>query len=450
MNKIMMVLFIVISLGLISCAPFTEEEAPVVHVSEILSMAEEALEAGDDGGAEPLFRQVLAAQPDHPEANAAMGCISLLKGNRKILSLIETVGAQFSSSQRRANPLMTLMNFNFVALQNDLTFIVKDLETAKRHLERAMAYMTDTSSLTVYPNRFDWNEDGFVDPTTPLNLSVDLYGTGETRLWWGLFHRPGPITSPRGVFDPDKRGDAWFDIETINGLIYDDALPPAYEPVFDETDHIALTRDEVEVLLGFVNMELAILEPTLIYDINPKPQLNEFITEASNTIHLYDSPLDFATVTLDSDQNGTMTNAEIRTIFPEGFLSFYNNSEGGLDAIADWKDAINDFAQIGIRLEGEGFFDFTDADMLSFFEALDAFVNDEDFQIDVNRAPLIASRIRVAARKFIKPSVFFNHPNRFEDLKDLLIPDIGYLTYTITFPDPTFGGLLVEELPVLP
>lgn len=206
----------------------------------------------------------------------------------------------------------------------------------------------------------------------------------------------------------------------------------------------------MEVLLGFVNMELTLLEPALIYNINPKPELTVFLTEASNTIHLYDNPLDFATQTLDSDQNGTMTNAEIRTIFPETFLSFYDDPEGGLDAIADWKDAINDFAQIGSRLEGEGFFDFTSADMESFFEVLDAFVNDEDFQISLDSAPLIGSRIRVPVSRYLKPSVFFNNPNRFEDLKDLLIPDIGYLTYTITFRDPTFGGLINEEMPVLP
>jgi len=342
------------------------------------------------------------------------------------------------------------MNLDFVALQNELKLIIKDFEAAKRHFERAMAYMNETDTLNVYPNRFDWNEDGFVDPTTPLNLSVDVFGTGETRLWWVLFHRPGPVTSPRAVFDTDKRGDAWFDIETINALIYDDFLPIGYEPVFNEDDHIALTIDEVEVLLGFVNMELALLEPTLIYDLNPKPELTEFITEASNTIHLYDSPLDFATQTLDTDQNGTMTNAEIRSIFPEAFLRFYEDPEGGLNAIADWKDAINDFAQIGTRLEGEGFFDFTSADMKVFFEALDAFVNDEDFQIDLDSPRLLVSRIRVATRRYLNPSVFFNHPNRFEDLKDLLIPDIGYLTFTINFPDPTFGGLINEELPVLP
>jgi len=132
------------------------------------------------------------------------------------------------------------------------------------------------------------------------------------------------------------------------------------------------------------------------------------------------------------------------------FFRFYEDPEGGLNAIADWKDAINDFAQIGTRLEGEGFFDFTSADMKVFFEALDAFVNDEDFQIDLDSPRLLVSRIRVATRRYLNPSVFFNHPNRFEDLKDLLIPDIGYLTFTINFPDPTFGGLINEELPVLP
>lgn len=451
MKKILIVLLIVLSLGMISCTQLMEEEEePQINIPNLLIRGEDALEEGNDALAENVFQQVLNNQPNNPKANTAMGCIYLLKGNRKILNMIENVSDQLSTSQRSSGPLTLLMELDFAALQNELTLIIKDLEHAKENLEKAMAYMTEGITLNIYPNRFDWNEDGYVDPTTPLNLSFDLFGSGETRLWWVLFYNPGPVSSPRAVFDDAKRGDAWFDIETINALIYDDILPIGYEPVFDEDDHIELTTDEVEVLLGFVNMELAMLEPTLIYDINPKPQLTNFITEASNTIHLYDNPLDFATQTLDTDQNGTMTNAEIRTIFPESFLSFYDDPEGGLDAITDWKDAINDFAQIAIRLEGEGFFDFTDADMLSFFEALDAFVNDEDFQISLDSTPLIGSRIRVPVRRYLKPSVFFNNPNRFEDLKDLLIPDIGYLTYTITFPDLTFGGLINEEMPVLP
>jgi len=450
MKKFLIVLVMIVSLSMISCTQLMEEENPQINIHEMLARGEDALEEGNDALAENIFQQVLNNQPNNPKANTAMGCIYLLKGNRKILTMIENVSNQLVSSQRRIGPLSLLMDLNFAALQNELTLIIKDLERAKSNLEQAMAYMSDAITLNVYPNRFDWNEDGFVDPTTPLNLSFDLYGRGETRLWWVLFYNPGPVSSPREVFDETKRGDAWFDIETINALIYDDILPIGYEPVFDEDDHIELTKNEVEVLLGFVNMELAILEPTLIYDINPKPELSNFLLEASNTIHLYNNTLDYATQTLDTDQNGTMTNAEIRTIFPDSFLSFYDDSEGGLDAITDWKDAINDFAQIGIRLEGEGFFDFTDADMLSFFQALDSFVNDEDLQISLDSAPLIASRIRVPVRRYLKPSVFFNNPNRFEDLKDLLIPDIGYLTYTITFPDPTFGGLVNEDMPVLP
>ena len=449
MKKYLIVLLLVLTLGMISCTQLMEEEEPQINIPNLLVRGENALEEGNDTVAETLFRQVLNSQPNNPKANTAMGCIYLLKGNRKILTLIENVSNQLSSSQRSSSPITLLMDLNFASLQNELTLIIKDLELAKSNLEKAMAYMTETTTLNVYPNRFDWNEDGFVDPTTPLNLSVDVYGNRETRLWWVLFYNPGPVSSPRAVFDETKRGDAWFDMETINALVYDDNLPIGYEPDFDEDDHIELTRDEVEVLLGFVNMELALLEPALIYNINPKPELTVFLTEASNTIHLYDNPLDFATQTLDTDQNGTMTNAEIRTIFPETFLSFYDDPEGGLDAIADWKDAINDFAQIGSRLEGEGFFDFTSADMESFFEALDAFVNDEDFQISLDSAPLIGSRIRVPVRRYLKPSVFFNNPNRFRDLKDLLIPDIGYLTYTIKFPDLTFGGLINEEMPVL-
>ncbi len=450
MKKTVMVLLMICTLALISCTQLMEEQEPPINIPETLNRAEEALEDGNDALAQELFQQVLNAQPNNPKANAAMGCIHFLKGNQKIISLTESVSSQLSASARRISPLSLLMDLNFAAGQNDLVLIIQDLEAAKASLEKAMGLMNEHTTLNLYPNRFDWNQDGFVDPTTPLNVSFDLYGTGETRLWWVLFYNPAPISSPRAVFDDTKRGDAWFDIETVNALIYDDVMPIGYEPVFDEDDYLALTIDEVEVLLCFVNMELALLEPGLIYNINPKPELSDFLLEASNTIHLYEGTLDYATQTLDTDQNGTMTNAEIRTIFPQSFLRFYDHPQGGLNAIADWKDAINDFAQIGIELESEGFFDFTDADMLRFFEFLDAFVNDADFKIDVTPPPLSMPRLRIPSALYFKPSAFFNNPSLFEDLKDLLIPNINYVSFIITFPDPTFGGLLVEEYPPLP
>jgi len=334
---------------------------------------------------------------------------------------------------------MMLMDIEFSRIQRDLTDIVIDLEKAKKGLETALTFMTPGSTLTVYPNRFDWNEDGYTDAVSPLNLTFDPKGDGEKRLWWVLFDRPAPEIDSREFFDSNTRGDAWFDIQTINSLIYEDSLSPDYEPVFDERDHIVLTEKEIEVILGFLNLELSVLEPAIIYDLNPKPEFADFITTASNTLHQYANPLDFATQTLDTDQNGTMTNAEIRTILPESFLQFYSGQHGGVNAINDWKDALNDLAVIGLRLEREGFFEFTRADFKAFFEAINQAVNSEESFL-LREGGIDEESI------YIKPSAFFNKPENFDDLKDLLLPDIGYLTLNIQFPDPTFGGLIDQSL----
>jgi len=418
-----------------------QEAGGDVPLIQTLQRAEQALAQGDDSSAERLFNQVLNSDPINPKANTGIGLLNLLKANRKLLTLMESVSTELGTNSRGSSSLMRLINFDYSQIQRDLTDIVIDLENAKNGLEIALTFMSPDSTMTVYPNRFDWNKDGYTDAASPLNLSFDLRGDGETRLWWVLFDRPAPAIGPRRFFDSSKRGDAWFDIQTINGLIYEDSLSPNYSPDFDEKDHIILSKNEIEVILGFVNLELSVLEPTIIYDLNPKPEFTDFLTTASNTMHQYAHPLDFATQTLDTDQNGTMTNTEIRTNFPETFLRFYSNQQGGVNAVNDWKDALNDLVNIGLKLEREGFFEFTRADVKGFFEAIDKAVNTESNYL-LKEGGIGEDSI------YIKPSIFFSNPENFDDLKDLLIPDIGYLTFNIQFPDPTFGGL-INQTPVL-
>src|SRR6056297_844290 len=119
MKKVLIVLLIVLSFGMISCTQLMEEEEPQINLQNLLFRGENALVKGNDSAAETLFQQVLNNQPNNPKANTAMGCIHLLKGNRKILTMIENVSKQLSSSQRSSSPLNFLMDLNFVSLQNE-------------------------------------------------------------------------------------------------------------------------------------------------------------------------------------------------------------------------------------------------------------------------------------------------------------------------------------------
>ena len=448
-NLFLAIVLIVVILSFISCTELPETEQ--VPVAQRLSQAEEALNEGNDTAAEILLNQVLNADPTNPKANIGMGFINLLKGNRKILTLIEemTTDASATTSPRALSPLNFILQFDFSKFQTDINSIVTDLEDSKSEFETALAYMTPTSTLTVYPNRFDWNQDGFTDPVTPLNLSFDPRGDGETRLWWVLFDHTAPLSGNRGIFDETKRGDAWFDTESIRQLFNDGSISPGYEPVFDENDFYTLRAIEVKILLTFVDMELSILEPLLIWDLNPDTELTDWLSEASNTHDEYDNFLDYATTTIDLDQNGTMTNTEIRTIMPTTFLSFYAHANGGLNAISDWASALTGFSELGLELYNDGFLDFLPFDPEDVLINVGKAVSDSTYKIQIGSSSPFLSTVRITPlttyETFLIPYNFFSQPGNFDDLKDFL-PEIGYQNFIINFPDETFGGI-IEKIP---
>jgi hypothetical protein len=439
------ILFVILIVSFISCTELPE--AATIPVAQRLHQAEEALNNGNAIVAENLLTQVLNADPTNPKANIGMGFINLLKANRKILTLVERLTSIATSSPRILSPFEMLLEIDFSHLQTDINSIVVNLEDSKSELETALDNMTSNITITIHPNRFDWNKDGFTDSISPLNLSFDPYGGSETRLWWVIFDS-GPVSSERAIFDETKRGDAWFDIETINYIVSGSNIPVDYEPTFDETDFMTLDATGVKVLLTFVNLELSVLEPTLIWNLDPNTELTDWLTEASNTHDSYDSFLDFATTTIDLDYNGTMTNTEIRTIMPNSFMSFYSIPNGGLNAISDWASALNGFSQTGLELYSAGFFDFLPTDVEDLFINAGKLSTDSTFKIQIDSSsPTSPVRIIEPLQTFLTPYNFFNTPENFSDLKDF-IPEIGYMSFIINFPDETFGGI-IEKLPAI-
>jgi hypothetical protein len=447
-NFLFIIVLIMVIFMFIACAELPEAEG--IPVAQRMSQAEEALNEGNDTAAENLLEQVINADPTNPKANIGMGFIHLLKANRKILTLVEELTSDASTTTARgfSSPLDFLIQFDFSQFQTDINSIVTDLEASKSELETALTYMTPTSTLTIYPNRFDWNKDGYTDSITPLNLSFDPRGDGETRLWWVLFDNTSPLSGERGIFDDAKRGDAWFDLETVQYILNNENIPVDYEPVFDENDFITLSATEVKVMLTFVNLELSVLEPVLIWNINPRTELTDWLSEASNTHAQYDSLLDYATTTIDLDQNGTMTNTEIRTIMPTTFMRYYSIANGGSNAVNDWASALSGLSQTGLELYDAGLLDFIPFDVEDFLINCGKAVNDPDFKIQIGgSSSVILAPVRLAPSydTFLIPYHFFNHPENFTDLKNFL-PTIGYKHFIIDLPDETFGGI-IEKLP---
>ncbi len=439
---------------LISCTRFTPLSPEQIH--EKILAAEEAMAEGDDATAEAIFREVIKSDPNNGEANMGMGLIAFLKAHRTILDMVadyftiaETVPTIQSRNTLTRNTLKkalpralgkarnivtTLRDFDFDQLQTNIAIVVDQLENAKGNLKTAVDNMTDEASMNLYPNAFDWNEDGFTDSASPLYLKFDPNGDGEKRLWWVLFYNePGEFLSPdtqRSFFDDTIRGDAWFDIETFNYLLEDGIVPEEYEPTFDNTDKITMDATAAKMLLTIVNLELSILEPYIIWNFNPNPELTDYLEVASNTALNYNGPIDFATSTLDTDKNGTITNAEFRAVLPDTFFAFYDNPNGGADAITDWKEAIVDFCDLALEIAEMEIIDFIPFEINEELEMIKTLITDP------------ATKVQLTEEVALIPYNFFNSPDNFADLKNF-IPNVGYdPEMNIELPDPTFGGLV--------
>ncbi len=435
------VVFLLLML-LISCTkfvPLTPEQ-----IKERITRAETAMSEGDNAAAESLFKEVLRSDPDNGIANMGTGYIQLLKSQRSMMDFVADYLTVQELQQLRsfhqqpvkslANRLMmarSLVNrsrsIDFESIQLRVADMVDQIEDAKSSLKKAVNTMSEDASMTVYPNAFDWNEDGDVDSELPLNFAFDV--DGESRVWWLIFYNEPEVLSSatqRGFFDATIKGDAWFDMETIEFLFEDGMVPEGYEPTFNEDDHITLDATGAKLLLTFVNLELSLLEPLIIWDVDPNPELTDFLEDFRNA----DNPINFATSTLDADANGTITNTEFRTVLPEDFLAFYDNKNGGADAISDWKEAIVDFCNLAIEVIEMDLFDI----------ALPPISDQLDYLKNLLTDP--AEKVELSEGIFFVPYNFFNAPNNFADLKDF-IPDVGYDPFlTPSFPDPTFGGLI--------
>ncbi len=434
---------ILLLMMLVSCTnfvPLTPEQ-----IQERIAQAEGAMSEGNHKAAEAFFNQVLKTDPENGEANLGMGLIWSMQAQKNILDIAADYltlaedahfrSADSSKLARVARAVTRLREFTnnprsveFSKLQSEIADIVELLESAKHSMKIALETMPADSTMKLFPNAFDWNEDGYTDSTMPLNLKTDV--EGESRVWWLLFsYRPEfpMFSSTRGLFNDTIRGDAWFDKQTIDYLLDTGEIPEDYEPVFDDDDHYTLDATAVKGLLTVVNMGLSIFEPFIIWDIDPDPELTNYIELYSDTQDQYDGFIDFATSTLDTDQNGTITNAEFRRVLPENFMAFYNDANGGANAITDLRSAIVDLCELLVELSDMGMIDFV---LPEFIEELE----------EIKELITVPS---AGEPQFINLYNFFESPNNFSDLK-VFIPDVGYDTegLNIIWPDPTFGGLI--------
>ena len=465
-----------------------------IDIAAIMQTAEQQMMDGNMVGAETSFKLILKEDPDNARANLGLSCTMFFSVHRRMIQFFDSAVSQlpqilFSSglsiskipslfTSRAAdpeNPWVILSAIDINAQQEEIAEIVQDLETIKGLLKKVLGA---DISFKVYPNSFDWNDNGAVESTSQLEVDINGEWVGLWDLVFSPFVNFLSESSERLVFN-EEGGDAWYDRETFEMLFSDEPLPEeTYIPVFNEEDYILFDAESIRILYLIVNLELTILEPSIIYSLQPGESFWNFMMNYLQ----YEPPLtlrnsksnpdtDYATETLDLDKNGTITNAEFQNLFDEDFLAFFDNPNGGADAVLGWKSAISEFTSMATELIAaielpeiiESEFTSGVKELQKSIESPKAFkrvlrrIEEEptlqeiiiglltefyEFVNDPNKEFLTEEDVdEDGNEEILTPGVFFSLPNNFSDLKNFL-PDIGYLNNIVVFPDPTFGGIL--------
>ncbi|HPE69407.1 MAG TPA: hypothetical protein PLF96_08835 [Thermotogota bacterium] len=422
------------------------------------------LDNGNTGVARTLFEEVIEHDPDHPVANLGLALCDLLEAHLLMMEMGEDFqppeqeallrNVVLSASRGDSSVIQEWVELA-VQAQEDLVPVVRLLEEAKRALIFALGIV---QPIDFFPNNFDWNNNGVVESTEALLVEMPD-GTTES-LWslmfgYFLIEPPENPPAPSRLFSQDG-GDAWYDKESVDWLLAGEEFPDGYEPVFDDNDMIVLDQDSIRALLLLVNTELMGLEPALIYGIDPGQPFYDFVDGMPAPEE--GDWLDYATETLDTDANGTITNQEFQALFSEDFLGFRpENRQGGQDAIEDWQDAIVDFADLGMYFIDNGL------PLLGMLpegatETLkEALEKTKELVTDPSQGTEPFGFFLFDATFTFYPGVFFDQPLDFSNLKDFFPAycyDPGgaenaprFAGRYLAFPHPDFNGLVSIETP---
>lgn len=457
-------LFLFCIIILVSCTKlnaYTPEE-----LNDFMNNAEKALDEGNREAALENYEKILKSDPQNPKANLGAGLIYIVDSNLNFASMVnqiinDNLPEMVINKVLRKNkdPLLDLINtLDISKIQEDISIFTDKLEKAKNMINIAIENNAD---LTINLNKIDWNNDGFTDCASPLYFSQDFIGK-DRRVWYSLF-RPDYSNSGWVIengfnfkkraldlfFDSSVRGDAWFDKDSINYILNGEPVPNEYVPVFDAEDSITFDATSLNMLKAFINTELLILEPLLIYDLSPSQNTKDFIIEVMTSA----TPTDYATSTVDTNKNGIIENPEIINITGDKFLKFLDNTNGGANAINDWKIAINELADYLLEYLDKEYQDivlfpgcpypFLSGNTGQLINSVKHMTYDLNYSIpvvvDSQGQPYDIDRNGTA--ESIVPAEFFVNSLNFEDLKAFL-PAFNYINKILDFPDPTFGGMI--------
>ncbi len=311
----------------------------------------------------------------------------------------------------------------------------------------------------VFLNEFDWDEDGAVESDRELVLEVvskedSITYTESLRLYTDILFLE---KEPKGdhivsiEVDPDG-GDAVFDLDFW--FMISQGLEIEYAPGFDENDYLVIDEGEIAILKMLVGSALSSARAFTVYDLEPSEAFMEYVEDAD------DDEIDPPEI--DTNSDGNIDASEVKAFIGTSFLTFRNPSKSPL-----WLSSIRDIA-----LEAPETTMLLAEDLLKDTQTEDNKHNLTSqwyipFDQDAYDALAESSSEQEELLDYIRPNGedldteipvdedektiilrlynIFDHPERFSDLLSYFPILINYeMLEGIEFPDPTFGGVVVN------
>lgn len=310
----------------------------------------------------------------------------------------------------------------------------------------------------VFLNEFDWDKDGVVESDRELMLEVvseedsitysESFGLYTDILFLGKEPKGDRIVSIE--VDPDG-GDAVFDLDFW--FMISQGLEIEYAPVFDENDYLVIDEGEIAILKMLVGSALSSARAFTIYDLEPSGAFMEYLEDADDEI----DPTE-----IDTNSDGNIDASEVKAFIGTSFLTFRNPSKSPI-----WLSSIRDIALEAPEttmlladdllrdtqtednkhnLTSQWYIPF-DQDV---YDALEESANEQEELLDYIRPNGEDLDTEIPVDEEGKTIILrlyniFDHPERFSDLLSFFPTLINYeMLEGIEFPDPTFGGVVVN------
>jgi len=324
-----------------------------------------------------------------------------------------------------------------------------------------ISYLSGEMDIVVkaFLNEFDWDEDTIVESDRELILEVvseddSITYSERFSLYTDiLFLKKRPKGDHIVSIEVDPNGgDAVFDLDYW--FMISQGLDIEYAPGFDENDYLVIDEGEIAILKMLVGSALSSARAFTIYDLEPSEAFMEYFEDVD------DDEID--PTKIDTNSDGNIDAAEVKAFIGTSFLTFRNPSKSPI-----WLSSIRDIALEAPEttmllaedllrdtktednkhnLTSQWYIPFDQAA----YDALAESANEQEDLLDYIRPNGEDLDTEIPVDEEGKTIILrlyniFDHPERLSDLLSFFPTLINYeVLEGIEFPDPTFGGVVVN------